>query len=264
MSAWLSIDEGKAADGLRLVLTSGVPGPWGEAAKAIFHVKGIDAPRIAQFAGQANEELVAWTGESNAPQAIWADEPARTGWREIIQLAEHLAPEPSLVPEDAEARALMFDLLDELAGENGFGWTRRQMLFVPMMELPEDHPGHQSVMGMARRYGYSAEAAKGAPARAAEILRRLGRQWAQQRDAGRAFLIGDRLSALDLYWAAFAALIEPLPHDLCPMPAGLRQGYGQRHPVMDEALDPALLEHRAQIYEKWLELPIDLGPGFAP
>ncbi len=51
MTTWLSVDEGKAADGLRLVLTSGVPGPWGEAAKAIFHVKGIDAPRIAQFGG---------------------------------------------------------------------------------------------------------------------------------------------------------------------------------------------------------------------
>jgi len=264
MAEWLSIDEGKAADGLRLVLTSGVPGPWGEAAKAIFHVKGIDAPRIAQFAGQANEELVAWTGESNAPQALFGDEPPRTGWREIIELGERLSPEPSLIPEAPEDRDRMFDLIHELAGESGLGWTRRQMLFAPMMELPEDHPGRQSVMGMAERYGYSAAATEQAPARAAEILQELARQWARQREAGRSFLVGDQLSALDLYWAAFAALIEPLPHDLCPMPAGLRQGYGQKHPVIDAALDPALLEHRAQIYAKWLELPIDLGPGFAP
>ena len=117
---------------------------------------------------------------------------------------------------------------------------------------------------MAQRYGYSAEAVEAAPARAAEIIGRLGAQWARQREAGHAFLVGDALSALDLYWSTFAALIEPLPHDLCPMPAGLRQGYGQRHPVLDAARDPALMEHRAQIYEKWLELPIDLGPGFAP
>jgi hypothetical protein len=33
---------------------------------------------------------------------------------------------------------------------------------------------------------------------------------------------------------------------------------------MDAALDPELLGHRQRIYEEWLEMPIDLGPGFAP
>jgi hypothetical protein len=31
------------------------------------------------------------------------------------------------------------------------------------------------------------------------------------------FLAGNSLSALDLGWAAFAALIQPLPNDVCPM-----------------------------------------------
>ena len=37
MTPWLSVEEGKALGGLRLVLTAGVPGPWGESAKACFN-----------------------------------------------------------------------------------------------------------------------------------------------------------------------------------------------------------------------------------
>ena len=31
------------------------------------------------------------------------------------------------------------------------------------------------------------------------------------------FLVGDRLSAVDLAWAAFSNMLAPLPHALCPM-----------------------------------------------
>ena len=264
MAEWLSVAEGRSLDGLRLVLTAGVPGPWGEAAKAIFHVKGLDCPRIAQFGGQPNTELVAWTGEKNAPQALFNDEPVRTDWISIIRLGERLAADPPLIPKKPEQRALMFGLLHELAGEGGFGWLRRLMLFAPLMALPTDHPGRKSVAAMAERYGYSDEAAARAPERIAEILEMMAAQWSRQRKAGLAYLIGDRLSALDLYWAAFAALLGPLPDALCPMPAGLRAGYSQRSPEIDAALDPALLDHRQAIYDTWLELPIDLGPGFSP
>ena len=74
--------------------------------------------------------------------------------------------------------------------------------------------------------------------------------------------MGERLSALDLYWAAFAALVDPLPHAVCPMPEMLRAAYRASDPLIDAAVDPSLLAHRQQIYDDWLELPIDLGPGF--
>ncbi len=48
---YLSIEEGRKAPGLRLVLTQGVPGPWGEAAKAIFKVKGLAYRAVAQAGG---------------------------------------------------------------------------------------------------------------------------------------------------------------------------------------------------------------------
>jgi glutathione S-transferase len=259
MSRWASAAEARDEPGLRLVLTVGVPGPWGEAAKGVFHVKGLSALRVIQEPGGNNEALRAWTGETNAPQAIFEDEPARSRWSDIIFLAERLSAEPPLLPDDASDRALMFGLLHELCGEQGFGWNRRLMLFAPVMSLPDEHPVRIQVGTMAARYGFSEAAAAAAPARAAAILELLGRQLRDQRERGRGHLIGDRLSALDIYWAAFAALVEPLPKQVCPMPEPLRAGYGATHPAIDAALDRALLEHRDAIYEKHLELPLDLG-----
>ena len=72
------------------------------------------------------------------------------------------------------------------------------------------------------------------------------------------FFIGDRLSALDIHWAAFAALARPLPPEHCAMPDGLRQQYTVQDPVVAEALTPILLEHRDFVYSEFLELPLTM------
>ena len=96
-----------------------------------------------------------------------------------------------------------------------------------------------------------------APARVAEILRTLSAQLRTQAERGRSFLIGDRLSALDLYWATFAVLFEPLPEKHCAMPEWLRESYTVKDPTLRAALDPQLLAHRDRIYGDHLELPIE-------
>ena len=259
MSSWLTPEAARDRTGLRLVLTVGVPGPWGEAAKALFHVKRIARSYVIQVPAEPNVALRAWTGEYNAPQAVYDDEPARTGYADIIFLAERLCAEPGLIPSLPADRVLMFGLLRELAGEHGLGWSRRLMLLAPLMALPAEHPGRTAMADMAARYAYSDAAAAAAPDRVAEILALFAAQLRAQREAGRAWLVGDRLSALDLYWAAFAALIEPLPHEQCPMPDYLRAAYGASHPAIDAALDRALLDHRDAIYAEHLALPLDLG-----
>ena len=45
---------------------------------------------------------------------------------------------------------------------------------------------------------------------------------------------------------------------LCRMPESLRHGYTVTHPDIVPVIDPALLEHRDTIYERHLELPIEL------
>ena len=94
-----TVAEAKDLPGLRLALTAGGPAPWSQAAKSIFQVKHIPYIPVAQHGGQANEDLVAWTGHRNAPVAMYDKEPARTGWYEILMLAERLAPTPSLLPQ---------------------------------------------------------------------------------------------------------------------------------------------------------------------
>src|SRR3970282_261797 len=101
---------------------------------------------------------------------------------------------------------------------------------------------------IARRYGYRRDAALAAPERVVQILRLFSEQLRAQRAAGHMYLIGASLSALDIYWAAMAALIDPLPAALCRMPESLRHGYTVTHPDIVPAIDPALLEHRDAIY----------------
>lgn len=260
MAEWIDVEKAKELPGLRLVLTAGVPGPWGEAAKGVFRVKGIPFARVRQDMGAANDALFAWTGHRNAPIAVYPDEPARAGWAEILFLAERLAPEPSLIPSDPAARALMFGLAHELMGENGFGWCRRLLLFrLAIGDAAEPPPPLRALLSrMLAQYRYSRAAAEAARPRVAAILRLLSERLRAARSAGHEYLMGASLSALDIYWAAMAALVQPLPPELCPMPETMRRNYTVTDRLLLEALDPALLEHRDRIYERHLELPVEL------
>jgi len=245
--------------GLRLVLTAGVPGPWGEAAKSIFHVKGIDYLPVRQTAGEADPELVAWTGHANAPQAVLDDEPVRTGWAEILLLAERLAPAPALIPEDPHERALMLGMAYEICGEDGFGWHRRLQIMDAMLGAPgaENHPQLATARTLGRRYGYSREAAARSSLRVRRILQLFSEQLAAQAERGSAYLVGDSLSAVDIYWSTFAAMLRPLPEAQCPMPAPMRASYEMLPPEVAAEVDPALLAHRDKIYAKHLVLPLE-------
>jgi len=253
---YLSVSEARDLRGLRLALSVGVPGPWGEAAKGLCHVKGIPFAAVQQVPGMPNEDLVEWTGHANAPVAVYDDEEPLAGWADILHLAERLAPAPALLPADAAERAQAMELCEAICGEDGFGWSRRLML-VDALLSPSAPPGSRragEVLG--ERYGYTRATAAAAPGRAADVLRRLSATLGRQREAGREFFVGSSFSAVDLYWAAFAVLVKPLPVNLCPMPEFLRGWYENVGPVVAEALDPALLAHRDRIYRDWLKLPM--------
>lgn len=257
---YVEVEEARARAGLRLVLTEGVPGPWGEAAKAVFHVKGIPYTPVRQLGGRPNDALRAWTGFDNAPQAVFEGERARTGWAEIVLLAERLAPEPALLPADPRERAWAFGLLHEIAGEMGFAWCRRLQLLHPILQLPEDSvpaPLRQSVARLGAKYGYSPECAAVADRRVVEILSLLSDVLREQQERGHPVFVGGALSAVDLYWAAFAAMLQPLPPEQCPMDDMLRGGYTLADREALAAADPLLLAHRDRIYRDRLTLPLD-------
>src|SRR5215472_10383910 len=256
---YVSIAEARKMNGLRLILgATAVPGPWREACKGIFHIKKVPyVPVTAVGADGTDRELVEWTAQSSAPVAIWNDERPRSTWIEQLFLAERLAPSPALVPASIEERTLMFGYANELCGENGLGWSKRLTMIhttVTNPATPDNVKGFWLKFGT--KYGYSAGAAQTAPSRMIEILRVLDARLSQQKGKGSRFLVGDRLSALDIYWAAFAALLRPLEPELCPMATGFRDFYSETNPAVTAALSPRLLEHRDFIYREYLELPM--------
>ena len=247
-------NEAKDLPGLRLALTTGLPAPWSMTARFMFDVKKIPYVPVEQLGGQANEELIAWTGHRNAPVAMLNDEPARTNWADIIDLAERLEPEPRLVPEDTEDRLRMFGLANEIAGASGLTYSARHSMTANML-----NSGVEALQPIAERfaksYGYSEEAAAKAGARMKQILTALADQLEAQKAKGSRYFIGDGLTALDLIWASFSNTIRPLPEEINPMPAHMRAMYeGMGASVSTPEI---LFEHRDYIYDRYIDLPLD-------
>jgi glutathione S-transferase len=252
---YVSVDEAIARRGLRMVVVGGVPSPWGEAAKGILHIKGIDWTAVRLV--YDSEPLRAWAGQRSGPVAIYDDERPRAGWAEILLLAERLAPMPTLLPRDAGERAIAFGFAHEICGEDGLGWTRRLQLI---------HVGLQNAGGfaprvsayLAKKYGYSPEAGSAAGARLVALLGMLTARLKAQRAAGSRFYVGNTLSAVDVYRATFMALLSPLPQSQCAMDASSRAAFETLDAATGAALDPMLLEHRDMMYHEWLALPLSI------
>ena len=252
---FVDFESARNRDGLRLVVVPGVPSPWGEAAKGILHVKRI--PYAAVRLDVSNAELVAWAGEASGPVAIYGDEPPRGGWAEILLLAEHLAPEPALLPRDPAERALVFGLGHEICGEMGLGWARR---LAGVHAGLEGGPGFPKPVAqyLADKYGYRESEGPRYTPRVCSLLEMLTARLHAQAAAGSGFYVGNALTAVDLYSAAFMALFQPLPPAQCPMPDAMREAFTASDDATLKALDPVLLDHRDRIYAEFLELPLSL------
>ncbi len=259
MAEYIDVAQARNMSGLRLVLSPGVPGPWSEAAKGIFYVKKFPYAKVRQEVGGPNLALQEWTAQTTAPVAAWNEEPPRSIWIQQLFLAERLAPNPPLIPANIEDRVLMFGYCNEICGETGFGWSKRLMFIHTTLSNPNaSEAARTSSLRFGKKYGYTPELGVAAPTRVAQILRLLSSRLEQQRAQGSKFFIGAQLSALDIYWATFAALVQPLPQELCPMPQAFRTMYTNTDPVVQAAVTPLLLEHRDFVYHEYLELPIDL------
>src|SRR5580658_4418334 len=257
MAEYVAIDKAVEMPGLRVVLMPGIPGPWGEAVKGFLHVKKIPYTKVIHDRRDSSA-LVRWTAQSSFPVMIYNDERPRSVWSEQLCLAERIQPTPRLIPANLDERVTMFGLSNELCGENGLGWARRLLLIHGVAANPNaDERARKGMLAFGGKYGYSQTSAEAAPARIAQIVAAFDARLESQHARGSRFLIGDQLSALDIYWAAFAALLQPLPLELCPMPPDLRRGYHYDDAGVQVAAAP-LLAHRDFIYREFLQLPVDL------
>ncbi len=253
--SYVSLDEAIATKGLRMVVVGGVPSPWGEAAKGIFHIKGIDWSAVRLV--YDDERLLTWAGQRGGPVAVYDDEPPRAGWKDILLLAERLAPMPALLPPDPQARAEVLALGETICGEGGLSWTRRLQLV---------HIGQNNAAGFAgrvgaylgKKYGYTAEAGQAATERVTMLLAQLAARLKAQHAAGSRYCVGDSLTAADVYSATMLALFRPLPEAQCAMDPRSRAALETRDAATDAALDPVLLAHRDMMYARHLAVPLSL------
>lgn len=267
---YVPIREARQMPGLRIVLGAfAVPGPWHEACKGIYHVKGLaytpvrsaneGASDAAIGIGGSQSQLIEWTAQSSAPVVVWENERPRSLWNDQLYLAERLSPEPPLIPADPGDRVRMFGLANELMGEDGLLYNKRHfMTAVPLASLPQDSPEREFYAFLGEKYGYREGILETASSRIVDILELLNAQLAGQYAQGRRYLVGERLSALDIYWAAACGFLDPMPEDRCPMATSFRQRhlYGCVNDDIERALTPALRTHRDFIYETHLQLPL--------
>lgn len=252
---YVGLDEAIAGKGLRMVVVGGVPSPWGEAAKGILHIKGIDWAAVRLV--YDDERLVEWAGQRSGPVAVYDDEPPRAHWKDILLLAERLAPTPSLLPSEPAKRARVLDLAGTIIGEGGLCWTRRvQLVHIGM----QNGGGFAGRVGgyLGKKYGYSAEGGDVAGSRVVEMLGRLTKQLQAQHAAGSRFYVGDALTAVDVYAATALGLFRPFPEAQCAMDPNTRAALETRDEATDAALDPVLFAHRDMMYADHLELPLAL------
>ena len=253
---YIPFEEARAAQGLRMVVVPGIPSPWSEAAKGIFHVKRL--PWKAVRLDASNDAMADWTKARSGPVAFLDDEAPRAAWGQILLLAERLAPRPALLPADPLERARAFGLAHEICGEQGLIWERRlQGVHAGLQGQPGGFPAPVAQY-LSGKYGYHAAEAARPPGRVIELLSLLAGVLQEQRRKRSRFYLGQGLTAVDLYSATAMAMFKPLPPEQCPMMEFIRPTLEAMDVATATALDPILLEHRDFIYREFLELPLTL------
>ena len=253
---YIGVEEARKRSGLRMVVVGNVPSPWGEAAKGILHIKGIEwaAVRLTYD----SELLREWAGQRSGPVAIYENELPRAGWAEILLLTEPLAPTPALLPADPTERSLVFGISHEICGEAGLGWSRRlQLIHAGLDNTGRGFP-EPVAKYLGKKYGYRLETGVSAAPRVASLLAMLGARLKAQYEKGSPYYVGTSLTAVDVYSATFMALFRPLPQEQCQMSASTRAAFETRDAQTEATLDPVLLNHRDMMYAKYLELPLSL------
>jgi glutathione S-transferase len=250
---FVNLDEARAARGVRLVVTSGVPSPWSETAKGCFDAKGIDY--VAVRLAPRDADIRAWTNRPNAPVAMFDDEPPRAGWAEIVALADRLRDDLPLIPRSHHDRVEALGIAHEVLGEGGLVWNLRLEAIHQGLTSEGARGFPIAAAGyLGERYGYDAATVGRARDRIAPTLQALDQRLAD----GRRTFVGDALSVADIAVAAAVGVLVPLSAANCPMLPAFRRAYETWAPEIAAAVAPALIAHRDAMYRHHLRLPVAL------
>ncbi len=252
---YISVDEAIQRGGTRMVVVGNVPSSWGEAAKGFWHIKRL--PFAAVRLVYDNDALQQWAGQRSGPVVIHGREAPRSGWAEILMLAERLAPTPAMLSLEPPARAQALGLAEKFCGPGGLGWTRRLQVVHAGLNNAGGFSGR--VAGyLGKKYGYDPAQGPSYGVRVRQLLGEFATALREQQAAGKPYYLGDVLSAADVYSATFMGMFKPLPEDQCRMDPGIRAGFETLDAETAAALDPLLILHRDMMYARHLELPLSL------
>jgi glutathione S-transferase len=255
---FVDVATARNAPGVRIVVFGHLPSPWSEAAKGLFRVANV--PVLAVRRPRDAVEITAWTGADNAPAVFHDTEPVRTHWAAITTLAARLAGPDMLIPEEVSARVETMGLLHEIAGEDGIGWNAR-LAMIDATITSEGKRGFRLAVAhyLAKRYGYTPEAAARSRTRTEQQLHLLRDRLRAQRALGHAYLGGARISALDIYCATFLTPLSAISPDDCPeFEPALRRGFTAAYEELGALVPAELATHRKMILERHLTWPIAL------
>jgi glutathione S-transferase len=247
---YVPITDAINADGLRLVLVQGLPSAWGVAVRAMMAYKGLEYTLGPQLPMQENPELLAWSGTNSGPVVAYNDEPPINRWDEILHLIERLAPEKPLVPESAAERIQLFGIGHEICGELGFGWNRRLDMMRP---APGEEPSE-----FGKKYGYRDAEGKLANGRVVAFMQELAATLKAQKAKGSDYIIGQSVTAVDFYWAAFSNFVVLQSTDDIMLDASYRPMFENTPAEIVKAVDPILLEHRDRMMRDHFGVPLAL------
>jgi glutathione S-transferase len=248
---YLPVEEARDLPGLRLVLTAGVPGPWGESAKYMVRYKGLDFAPVHQEGGGENLSLRDWTGQTAAPVAVYDDLPPVSHWLDLVMFLDRIAPEQPLLPVDAAGRARAAGLSTLIAGVDGIGWNRRFHMIAPLMAMDEPP---EAIVRLARKYGWSDAALAAANGKLVDSCAELDRALGESRGE---YFLGDTPCATDFHWAAFSGMLKPLPAEVNPMPDWMRASWSGADEEVRAGLTQRLEVHRDMMFERHIALPLD-------
>ena len=256
---FISLEEAAALkNGTRITFIPGVQALYAEALKNICFVKGIAVIRalhpmmgVDKETGEDRQKrLFELTSQTSLPTMFYNEERPRNVWIEQLALAEQIgsADSPALIPADMAQRADMFGLCAVVLGEDGLVWNMRIM---------NDGP-------LGRKYGYSDDASVAAPGKVAEVIALLDQRLQQQAEQGSRYLVGDTLTAADIYWATMSMCITDTSPQIMP---ATQQNQGMlkffaanaKVPAIAEALSSAVAEHQRYILTTYCETPAVLG-----
>jgi glutathione S-transferase len=258
MTDWLTLEQTLSAPGLRVApVRAGLPSPWSEFVRACLHVKRVSFALVdARDADRGLTSIKTLTGQESLPVVFWNDERPLSNWLDQLILAERISPQPRLLPDDPFERAKVVGLIAELCSEGGFGWHRRIMMIARLLAEPTFGERERGIgKYLSRKYQRDTDSLEVSIRHCEKIVS----TFTGLRAAGHDYLLGPALTALDLAWAAFAALIQPLPENLCPMKPLWRDLYTWMPSMTPRPSVEALLSLRDRIYRDWLPLPVDLG-----